>query len=162
AAAIGAAFGVLLTQGGGSTASASVGNSLAVIDSSRKSVDSYLPVGSAPSNVTTGEGAVWVLDANDLTISRIDPETRKVTRTFSSGRTPTDLAVGAKAIWVGNGVPTTGSQQLGHVYAASVSRITPANTLVTKLPGRPATAVNEFRIPGIAQLVAGRQGVWAV
>ena len=35
-----------------------------------------VPLGAAPSSVAVGAGAVWVLDANDKTISAIDPETR--------------------------------------------------------------------------------------
>ena len=35
-----------------------------------------VPLGAAPSSVAVGAGAVWVLDADDKTISAIDPETR--------------------------------------------------------------------------------------
>jgi YVTN family beta-propeller protein len=161
---------VVFTGGSGSGAAARGGNALAVINPTGREVDRYLPVGGAPSDVTTGDGAVWVLDANDLTISKIDPKTRKIVRTFGSGQTPTDLAVGANAIWVGNGVSAPGSEQVGQLYAASVSRISPsANTIITKLPGRQGTlraishaGHNTFKIPGITQLVAGPQGVWAI
>ena len=164
AAAGGVAAAVVgFTGGSGSGAAAPAGNALAVINPTGREVDRYLPVGSGPSNVTTGGGAVWVLDANDLTISKIDPKTRKIVRTFSSGQTPTDLAVGANAIWVGNGVSTSGSQQVGLVYAASVSRISPTtNTITTQLPGRRAITFNAFRIPGITQLVASPEGIWAI
>ena len=51
-----------------------------------------VPLGTAPSAVSVGEGSVWVLDADDRTVSQIDPETRAVVRTFSTSSTPTDLA----------------------------------------------------------------------
>ena len=43
-----------------------------------------IPLGTAPSAVSVGEGSVWVLDADDRTVSQIDPETRAVVRTFST------------------------------------------------------------------------------
>ncbi|MDQ2984101.1 MAG: ABC transporter substrate-binding protein [Actinomycetota bacterium] len=156
---------VLSTGGSGSQQGDFVGNGLAVIDPGKKSVDRYLRLGSSPSNVATGDGAVWVLDGDDLTISKIDPKTKAVARTFSSGQIPTDLAVSRGAIWVGNGELTSGSQQGGTVYAASVSRIDQdGNTVKTRLPGRESSNLVDFsfRIPGVTQLVADRDAVWAV
>ena len=46
-----------------------------------------VPLGAAPSSVAVGAGAVWVLDANDKTISAIDPETRSRERS-SAPRPP--------------------------------------------------------------------------
>ena len=37
-------------------------------------------LGTAPSSVAVGAGAVWVLDADDKTISKIDPDTRSLER----------------------------------------------------------------------------------
>jgi YVTN family beta-propeller protein len=153
-----------LTGGGGKPVPASA-NALALIDSNGKRVNRYLRLGSSPSNVTTGDGAVWVLDGDDLTISKVDPKTRAISRTFSSGQIPTDLAVGNGAIWVGNGVSTSGSEQVGKVFAASVSRISDqGNTVRTRLPGPRSLSFAKFafRIPGVAQLAAGRSGVWAI
>jgi YVTN family beta-propeller protein len=164
-AGVAAAAVLLLTSGSGTGAETPGGNALAVIDPPAQHVGRYLRVGSAPSNVATGDGAVWVLDGDDLTISKIDPKAQKVVRTFSSGQIPTDLAVGGGAIWVGNGVPTSASEQVGTVYAASVSRIDlSGNTVKTSLPGRAGTNfVNfSFRIPGISQLVVGPEAVWAI
>ena len=41
-----------------------------------------------------GEGAAWVLNADDQTITRVDERTRAV-KTFGSGGVPTDLAAGS-------------------------------------------------------------------
>ena len=61
-----------------------------------------VPLGTTPSSIAVGAGAVWVLDADDKTISVIDPETRSLESVFSTSSTPTDLAAGAGALWIGN------------------------------------------------------------
>ena len=48
-----------------------------------------IPVGSSPSDIGTGAGAVWVADTLDGTVSRIDPSTERVVRD-DYGRTPAD------------------------------------------------------------------------
>jgi len=77
-------------------------NSVAVIDPNTNTVLGGIPVGTSPSSVAIGEGALWVLNGDDKTVSRIDPELKKTVRTFAVGGTPTDLAVGAGAVWVVN------------------------------------------------------------
>jgi YVTN family beta-propeller protein len=57
-------------------------------------------VGDMPSAVAVGEGAVWVANAGDGTVSRIEPRTGEVTRTIKVGGRPEGLAVGAGAVWV--------------------------------------------------------------
>ena len=66
-----------------------------------------------------------MLDADDRTVSQIDPRKRTLVRTFSTGSTPTDLAVGAGALWIGNGVP-----QAGTALPESVSRFDPESAVV--------------------------------
>ena len=58
--------------------------------------------GRTPSNVAVGEDAVWVLDADDRTISQIDPQSGDIVKTFSTGTTPKDIVVGGGALWIGN------------------------------------------------------------
>jgi DNA-binding SARP family transcriptional activator/ABC-type branched-subunit amino acid transport system substrate-binding protein len=83
-----------------------------------------VPLGSAPSTIAIGEGAIWVLDADDRTISRIDPSGRSRVRTFSTASTPTGIGVGAGAVWVGNAFRRGGFA--GTSYPQSVSRLDPA------------------------------------
>jgi YVTN family beta-propeller protein len=45
-------------------------------------------------------GAVWVANATQGTVSRIDPATNTVTRTTPVGRSPVRLAAGLGSIWV--------------------------------------------------------------
>jgi len=84
-----------------------VPNSVAVIDPRTNSVLGGIPVGASPSSIAVGEGAVWVLNGDDKTVSRIDPDLKKAVRTISVGGTPTDLGVGAGAVWVANGFDNT-------------------------------------------------------
>ncbi len=79
--------------------------SVAAIDLGSGRVTHAVRVGGTPTSLSVGEGAVWVLDADRQTVSRIDPKTRAL-RTFGTGGVPTDLAAGAGALWVGNGERT--------------------------------------------------------
>ena len=75
-------------------------------------VQARVPVGATPSAVAVGEGRVWVVNADDQTISRIDPRSR-ASDTFAIGATPTDLAVGAGAVWVASGGVVPRGQSAG-------------------------------------------------
>ncbi len=95
-------------------------NSVAVIDPGTNEVVAQVTVGSLPTGVAVGEGAVWVLNADDRTISRIDPGTEAM-RTIAPAATPTALAVGAGAVWVAHG------------FDGSVSRIDPGTGLIEEV-----------------------------
>jgi branched-chain amino acid transport system substrate-binding protein len=147
----------------------SIGNAIAAIDGDGGAV-SYTEAGNTPSTIAVGEGAVWVLNAGDRTLSKIDPETRRIVKTFGTGGTTTDLAVGEGAVWVGNGGKT--AETLGSAsqsaYTTSVSRLDPDSTAVTGtrvLPGGQAPEAGGYstsRILGVSQLAAGAGGVWAI
>ena len=110
AAAIGVAVGLLATQGGGSEASASVaGNAVGVIDSDGDIV-SEVDVGESPTDVAAAPDAVWVTNATDDTVSRIDPATHDVRQTIDVGGGPAGVAVGGGAVWVANGLDGTVSR----------------------------------------------------
>jgi branched-chain amino acid transport system substrate-binding protein len=138
-----------------------VGNALAAIDPAGR-VDSYTEVGASPSNVTVGEGSVWVLNADDQTVSRIDPQTRQVVKTFGTGQTPTDIAVGEGAVWVGN-APGRGEDIS---YTASVSRIDPQSSVVTRTLRLPVSQTPDYPpfgvLPGVSQLAVGAGAIWAI
>jgi branched-chain amino acid transport system substrate-binding protein len=159
-AALGAAA-VFLTRGSGD--SEVIGNAIAAIRGGGSV--SYTEVGTTPSTIAVGEDAVWVLNADDRTISKIDPDTERI-RTFGTGGTPTDLAVGEGAVWVGNGGESR--ETLGNVYTESVSRLDPVSTAVNEtvvLPGPPAAGAEnagEFRVAGVSQLAVGAGAVWAI
>jgi YVTN family beta-propeller protein len=80
-------------------------NSVAIIDpGSDRVVGSVTGVGIRPSSVAAGEGAVWVANYDDETLSRIDPTTRAVIENVTLDYTPTGVAAGAQAVWVANGL----------------------------------------------------------
>jgi DNA-binding SARP family transcriptional activator/ABC-type branched-subunit amino acid transport system substrate-binding protein len=118
-----------------------------------------IPLGSAPANVAVGEGAVWVLDADDRTVSRIDPEGRAAPRTFSTVPTPTDLAAGAGAVWIGDGGDDRGS------FPVSVSRVDPESGVVDDTIPLPGSGVGGyFQGLGFAQqfIAVTDDAVWVV
>ncbi len=138
-----------------------IGNAVAAVDS-RGRVSSYTEVGTSPTNVILGDDAVWVLNADDQTVSRIDPDTRRITKTFSTGQTPTDLAAGAGAVWVGNAGVERG-QTLG--YTGSLSKIDPQSAVVTRTV-RLSDPTSELPpndvLPGVSQLAIGGGSLWAI
>ena len=91
-----------------------------------------VPLGPAPSTVAVGEGAAWVIDANDQTVARIDADEPDDPQTFSTGSTPIDVAVGAGAVWFANLGPD--------LFPGSVSRLDPDSKVVIEtieLPPNP-------------------------
>ena len=110
AAVVGSGLGVVLTQGGGSTANASVNaNSVGVIDSHGR-VASAIAVGASPGGVTAGEGAIWVANTDANSVSRIDPRTNTVSQVIQVGGGPAAVAAGGGAVWVTNGLDGTVSR----------------------------------------------------
>jgi branched-chain amino acid transport system substrate-binding protein len=136
-----------------------VGNAIAAIDGDAVE---YTQVGKTPSTIAVGEGAVWVLNADDRTISKIDPETNEV-ETFGTGGITTDLAVGEGAVWVGNGAAGDLTN------TTSVSRVDPDTTSVSETQVLPAPRTTpdvrlaaEYRTLGVSQLAVGAGAVWAI
>ena len=121
-----------------------------------------VPLGTAPLSIAAGAGSVWVLDAEDRTVSRIDPKEHSLVRTFSTGSTPTDIAVGAGALWIGNGF-----RDLGTALPKSVSRLDAESVGVDETIALPGTEPHGRRFgsrrtacrPHIA---ATRDAVWVI
>src|SRR3954471_18507922 len=160
-AAVIAAVGAAAFQAGGGEDSKAVpvaGNSVAAIDPDTNEVAADVAVGGTPSAIAAGEGAVWVLNADDQTVTRIDPETRAV-RTFGTGGVPTDLAAGEGALWVGNG--RRGGSQFVGPSATSVSRIDASTNAVLASVALPRRSQGHLNT-NIDHLAVGAGAVWAV
>lgn len=113
AVAVAAIVAVLVTQNGGSPASASgkvAANAVGVIDAKSGKIRSQIPVGEAPGGVTFGAGAIWVANTNDNSVSRIDPASNGVRQTIRVGGGPAGLAVSGAGVWVANGLDGTVSR----------------------------------------------------
>jgi YVTN family beta-propeller protein len=61
-----------------------------------------MAVGSAPSGIAVGGGAVWVANNDNGTVSRVDPAVDRVVQTIPVGNAPTGVAVGDGSVWVAN------------------------------------------------------------
>jgi class 3 adenylate cyclase/ABC-type branched-subunit amino acid transport system substrate-binding protein/streptogramin lyase/predicted Ser/Thr protein kinase len=157
-AAAAAVAALLLTSGGGGTASAAVKpNSVAAIDPSTGKILDSVPVGATPTTVVTGEGAVWTINADDQTISRVDPDTHTA-RSFGTKSTPTDLAAGEGALWVGNGVERASSAYIGPALT-SLSAIDP-NTLEVGVTAKVTSP--SIGAPLENRIVVGPGAVWVI
>ena len=119
-----------------------------------------VPLGTAPVSIAAGAGGVWVLDAEDRTVSRIDPNEHSV-RTFGTGSTPTDIAAGAGALWIGNGF-----RDVGTALPRSVSRLDAESTAVAEtiaLSGRSRAAAIRLSQDSLRpHLAATRDAVWVI
>ena len=69
------------------------------IDPATGQVVRAIPVGREPRGVTVGAGSVWVADAIDQTISKVDPRTGSTT-TITVDASPIDVSVGDGSVWV--------------------------------------------------------------
>ena len=155
ALAVGAAF----YQGTRGSESVDAAGALA-LDPASGDVVASVPLGTAPGTVAIGEGSVWVLDADDKTISQIDPESREVVRTFSTSSTPTDVAAGAGAVWVGNANDAGGGEE----FPVSISRIDASSGLVTEtipLPPDPG-GILYSTFGSIQRIAVSPDAVWVI
>jgi YVTN family beta-propeller protein len=75
------------------------GDDVAVIDPSSRAVVDRVHVGGMPTSIVVGDGAVWVLNKGDGTLSHIDASTRRLARTIEPDATANDIALGAGGLW---------------------------------------------------------------
>jgi len=134
------------------------------LDSKTGKLLAMVPLGSSPSSVAVGAGAVWVLDADDKTISAIDPKTQS-REIFSSSSTPTDLAAGAGALWIGNAFREGAFSATS--YPASVSRLDPDTRAVVRTIPLPRPSVVQYNaaspFPWLQEHIAvTSDAVWVV
>jgi YVTN family beta-propeller protein len=93
--------GGLVASGGDRAALTGIsGDSIGVVSPSGGAIRAVVPLGTSPSALVAGDGAVWVANYNQGTVSRINPALRAVVQTLQVGSTPTGVAVGAGAVWV--------------------------------------------------------------
>jgi YVTN family beta-propeller protein len=165
AAAIAAVI-VALTRDGSPAIAPVARDSVAAIDPRTGRVIAEIPVGTTPTSIAIGEGAVWVLNTDDHTVSRIDAETKRFVKTFAVGAasTPTALVAGGGSLWVASGGPGTSSVLAPRREPIELVQLEPhtgvvASTIELPVTRRLSVAASEG--PGERQLVAGRAGVWA-
>ena len=87
-----------------------------------------VPVGNGPTSVAVGEGSVWVTNALEATVSRIDPRTGSELQRIDVGGDPSGIAFGGGMVWVANSLDGTVSQidpQTNHEVQAIPVGVTP-------------------------------------
>jgi ABC-type branched-subunit amino acid transport system substrate-binding protein/DNA-binding beta-propeller fold protein YncE len=153
--AVAVALAVMAMTGGDDGDTTRLGNGIAAIDPATGDVGSFTDSATPPGNVAVGEGAVWVLNNERETVSRIDPRTKIVTKQFKTQGVPTDLAVGEGALWVGR----AGGEDITNA-TVSVSRMDPKTGRMTRTvrlrgdQGSPPVA-------GAPRIAVGAGAVWA-
>jgi branched-chain amino acid transport system substrate-binding protein len=153
-----AALVLALALSGGGSVGLVEANSVAAISPAGNKVGATFRAGGNPTSVAVGAGAVWALNADDQTITRVDLRTHAV-RTFGTGGVPTDIAVGDGSLWVANGTRVPG-QFVGPV-ATTVSRLDPDSAAViakVTLPPARGRLSNQSRY----HIAVGPDGVWVV
>jgi ABC-type transport system substrate-binding protein/class 3 adenylate cyclase/streptogramin lyase len=105
----GAVLAYLLTRGG-EASTAIAANVAGFVDGSSGELLAEVPVAGRPSAVAVGPGAVWVTDAVDGTVLRIDPTKHLVVDRIEVGRDPEAVVVGDGLVWVANGREGTVSE----------------------------------------------------
>ena len=87
--------------------SADRGTLTPVTPGARQVLGRAIRVGTDPVAVAVGAGAVWVADAAEGSVKKIDPTTRAVVATTRVGRWPSGVAVARGTTWASNSVDGT-------------------------------------------------------
>lgn len=167
AVALAAGAAVIVSERGSGTGPASEAQSttagadpVAVIDAASGRVVRRVAAGSAPVAATAGAGAVWVLNADDQTVTKFDATSHAPLKTFSVSAAPSDLALGAGALWVTTGVGTKTAYAGGVVDSVTRVDVT-SNSVVTRIPV-PQAAGGLTRPSARGQIAVGSGAVWIV
>jgi len=117
------------------------GSLISIDPATNRLVGRPIPLGRAPTALAAGNGALWVVDEVEGTLTRVDPTRRRIVARVKVGQMPTALAVRAGSGWVAN----TGD--------GTVSRIDPRTDRVA----------DTFRV-GVAPraLAVGAGAIWVV
>src|SRR5580765_1014397 len=80
-------------------------NHVGIIDPKTNEIVDEIQVGLRPGPVAVGEGAAWIGNLDERTLTKVDVGRRAPARTYSlDDRTPTGIAVGEGSVWVAHGV----------------------------------------------------------
>jgi DNA-binding SARP family transcriptional activator/DNA-binding beta-propeller fold protein YncE len=120
-------------------------DSIAVLGGDGKLV-ADVPIGGRPVSIAVDDEAVWVANADDGTVLRIDPESYEVVETIGLGADVNSVAVGFGSVWVAGG------------NAETVFRIDPdENAVVATLRFGKA---DPLRPDPVFFVAAGQDAVW--
>jgi ABC-type transport system substrate-binding protein/class 3 adenylate cyclase len=98
-------------------------NAVGQLDADKGKLVRQIPVGNGPSDVAVSSDSIWVTNAVDGTVSRVDLSGSRAGTTIDVGGDPEGVAVGAGGVWV------------ARAAARSVVQINPeSNTVVRTIP----------------------------
>jgi DNA-binding SARP family transcriptional activator len=93
----GAVVATVVAVTGNSSAPTVLANSVAVVDPKSGRVVADVPIGGRPIAIAIGAGAVWVVNADNQTIVRIDPKTGRSPRRSEDSETTSPMSPSASA-----------------------------------------------------------------
>ena len=96
---VGAVAAILASRGGDPGTGGPTSNAVVSIDPASNRVDGRVAVGTTPTRIVVGSQSVWVLNAADGTLTKLDDRGR-VIRTIGTDGTPTDVATTPGVVWV--------------------------------------------------------------
>jgi DNA-binding SARP family transcriptional activator len=131
-------------------------NWVAVINPQSNRVVRRLRAGERPVAVAIGEGAAWVANANDETVTRIDLKTYR-TETVGVASPPADIVVSNGSVWVAMLSPVLVRVHAGSVRVAGTVPADPGRFGFPGVPGGGGTLRNRVNS---AHLTAGAGSVW--
>ena len=119
AAIVCAAVAALVLFPGGSDTPVIPRNSVAVVDPREEAVVAAIELDPNPGPIAAGAGGVWVLSPGSWTISQLDPEARRLVRSYGVGETPGNVAAD-REVWVADRCSIGGDPgTLLHTYTAA-------------------------------------------
>ena len=119
---------------------------IAVVDPDTNRVIASIETGSKPATITAGDGAVWVGDTRDGTVTRIDSADRSVVKTIGIGAPAVDIAASGGSVWVATGG-----------FGTVVQLDSELNAEVHTIELGP---VDDPIVPSASAVAAGKEGVW--
>ncbi len=159
--AVAAAAAVVILRGGEPAAAriASVpGNSIAAIDLRTGRITGSYPAGSTPTSIAAGAGAIWALNDDDGTFTRVDLNT-SAPRTFGVPDTALDVAAGPGGVWALTGRPRDGESG-GQPVPRRVVALAPDTGAV--LRGIELPRGEAFGWFPLNRLAVGDDALWAI
>jgi branched-chain amino acid transport system substrate-binding protein len=154
AAAVAVLVTVLVASGGGSHHASvvrSAGNAVLALDPVSGALRGAALTGSGPVAVSVGAGAVWVADAGDRTLAKVDPRTRRVVARFGLPAIPSQVLATGAAVWV--------ASPLG--WRGTVTRFDPGNGVAAQTATvRHGDDGDAFAPPTPSALAIGAGAVW--
>src|SRR4051794_30294608 len=147
-----------LTLDGGSAAPEPAGaGAVLALNARTGRVGARLPAGDAPTALSVDGHRLWMVDAQDRTLRRIDSRSGAAVTT-ATGATPVDVVSAHGGVWVANGVRQAGVEYLGPTVN-EVAQLDPATLQQTASAALPVSN----RVPsGENRMAATAGAVWAI